>query len=186
MRNALTAPGQPQMRSKWTTETGGNLSNAVQESIDKINASNIAGFLFRNSMKDTFYSALDEDWLFLKIIRSIENPANVALLLEGDATQWEKDKWDDKYCNMPPFIPESEEIEQMRENLKYVTPKGHMFVDDEEKRHFILDDAYKNLFKPDLWRKKKDNDAVYMALIARDGLEKQKFKNKTNDYLFEV
>ena len=183
----FTAIYKAEMRKKWAEETGGDLSQSVHESIDKINSTNIAGFLFRNSMISTFGSAREDDWLYLKIVASVKDASKVALNLQGDATQWDKDEWDEKYCNMPPFMPESEAIAEMRENLKYVSTKGHMFLDNEEKRHFILDDAYKSLFETEMWRKKKNNDFVYMALIlGGTGLEKQEFKPKTNDYLYPV
>lgn len=176
-----------QLRLKWAKETGvSNLSEPVLASIDKINWTNIPGFIFRDSMKTDFGSAIEHDWLFFKAVRSISDPLTVALVLDGDAEQWDKKKWDEKYCNMPPLAPESTEISEMRESLKFVSSQGHMFVDDDEKQHFILDSVYKDLFAPELWRLKKKNDAVYRAPFEAKELEKHEFRDKDNNHLFPV
>ena len=183
----FTATYKEEMRSKWAAETGvANLSPAELASIEKINSTNVAGFLFQKSMKTDFGSANEHDWLFFKIIPSIPDPTYAALFLDGDGKQWNKTTWKEKYINMPPFTPESQAINEMRDKLKFVSSKGHMFEDDEENQHFILDDVYKSLFSQHFWRLKKENDHVYMASYKIGGLEKHIFRDKVNNHLFQV
>ena len=183
----FTAVYKQEMRKKWISETGGdNLSAAAEECINKINDKNIVGLVFQESMQEIFRTPTKYDWLFFEITPSIDDNTNAALWLKGDAKQWENEEWDEKYCNMPPFIPQSDAIDQMREKLRFYSTKGHMFEDDEGNRHFILDNAYKQFFTTDLWRKKKENNSVYRKLFFQDALEKQPFRKKTNNYLHSV
>ena len=183
----FTATYKQEMRKKWAAETGvENLSAAALASIEKINTTNIIGFLFRESIKTDFSTASDYDWLFFKIIPSIADKEKVALWLDGDGEQWDEKKWEEEYCNMPPFIPQSEEISAMRDKFEFFSSKAHMFEDGDGQQHFILDDVYKGFFEDDLWLLKRNNDHVYMHSYKINDLEKRIFRKKTNTHLFPV
>ena len=177
-----------EMRNEWTTKTNTSiLSQEVHKIIDKINNKNLAGFLFHDSMKETFQAPDDDDWIYLMFVPKINNPSLAALTLQGDAQQWNKDEWDKKYCDKPPFHPTNEQITAIKNKLANVICKGYLFVDsDSNTNWYITDESYKGRFEPRQWRAKQKNDSVYMCRLLDNGVEKVPKTAKKNSYYFEL
>lgn len=176
-----------EMRNEWSTKTNTpNLSQEVHAIIEKINSKNLAGFLFHDSMKEILQAVDDDDWLYLQFVPKIDNPSLAALTLQGDAKQWNKDEWDDKYCNKPPFHPQSEEITQMKNKVKNSIGKGYLFIDSDNKSWFINEESYKIRFTAQQLRAKQKNDSVYMCRMLDKEVEKVAKRIKKNSYYFAI